>query len=305
MKPENRRTALKKMAAGGALAAAWPLANAIGANTIGATPVRATPVSAVPARAETTFRHSVCRWTYGNMPLHKLCEEVKAMGAHAIDLVGPDDWGTLKEHGLDSSMCNGAELNLTDGWCDVNYHADLVKNYRDMIPRVAEAGYTNLICFSGNRRGMSEEEGLQHAVNGLMEVLPLAEQYGVVLQMELLNSKVDHEDYMADHTAWGVELCRRLDTDHFKLLYDIYHMQIMEGDVIRTIRDSQLYVGHYHTAGVPGRNEIDQSQELYYPAIIQAINETNFDGYVAQEFIPTADDELGSLKEAFATCGLS
>lgn len=284
---------MKKILAGGALLSTLPATAALAASQ----PQKS-------GLANVPYKHSVCRWTFGKLPLNKLCEEVKGMGVQAIDLVGPDDWATLKKYGMDSSMCNGAELNLTDGWCDVRYHAELVKRYRNMIPRVKEAGYRNLICFSGNRRGMSEEEGLQYAVKGLKEILPLAEQYGVVIQMELLNSKVDHADYMADHTDWGVELCRRLGTEHFKLLYDIYHMQIMEGDVIRTIKDNQLYIGHYHTAGVPGRHEIGEEQELYYPAIMKAIAETNFDGYVAQEFMPEAKDGLASLKEAFAICGL-
>ncbi|MFA0964097.1 hydroxypyruvate isomerase family protein [Roseivirga sp. BDSF3-8] len=295
MKGESRRTSLKKLAAGGAALALMP--------AWGVEALAETSQSYVTS-APTPYRHSVCRWTFGSMSLNRLCKEVKSMGAQAIDLVGPDDWDTLKKHGLDSSMCNGAELNLTDGWADTTHHADLVKNYRDMIPRVAEAGYRNLICFSGNRRSLSEEEGLQNCVRGLGEVLPLAEQYGVVLHMELLNSKVDHPDYMADHTAWGVDLCRRLDSEHFKLLYDIYHMQIMEGDVIRTLRDSQLHIGHYHTAGVPGRNEPDEGQELYYPAIMKAIADTGFKGYVAQEFIPKEKNNLVSLKKAFATCGL-
>lgn len=171
-----------------------------------------------------------------------------------------------------------------------------------MILKVAAAGYTNLICFSGNRRGMDDETGWQNCVDGLKQVLPLAEKHKVILVMELLNSKVDHKDYQCDKTAWGVELCKRLGSENFKLLYDIYHMQIDEGDVIRTIRDNHRYIAHYHTAGVPGRHEIDETQELQYPAIMKAILATGFKGFVAQEFIPLNKNKLASLEKAVRIC---
>jgi hydroxypyruvate isomerase len=224
------------------------------------------------------------------------------MGIKGIDLVGPKDWPVLKKHGLESTMCNGAEISLTEGWNNKKHHATLIKNYSDMIPLVAKAGYTNLICFSGNRDGMDDETGLQNSVEGLKKILPLAEKHKVVLVMELLNSKIDHKDYQCDKTWWGAELAKRLGSENFKLLYDIYHMQIDEGDVIRTIRDNHQYIAHYHTAGVPGRNEIDETQELYYPAIIRAIKETGFKGYVAQEFIPKGKDKLASLRKAIQVC---
>lgn len=224
------------------------------------------------------------------------------MGIRGIDLVGPKDWPVLKQHGLESTMCNGAEISLTEGWNNTQHHATLIKNYSDMIPMVAKAGYTNLICFSGNRNGMDDESGLQHAVEGLRKILPLAEKHKVVLVMELLNSRVDHKDYMCSRTSWGVELVKRLGSDNFRLLYDIYHMQIDEGDIIRTIRDNHQYIAHYHTAGVPGRNEIDETQELNYPAIMRAIRDTGFKGYVAQEFIPTRSDKLASLKQSIQIC---
>ena len=201
-------------------------------------------------------------------------------------------------------MCNGAEISLTEGWNDPQYHEQLIKNYTEIIPQAAEAGYTNIICFSGNRRGMNDYVGLQNCVEGLSKIMPLAKKHGIVIQMELLNSKVDHIDYMCDHTLWGVELCRRLDTDNFKLLYDIYHMQIMEGDVIRNIREYHPYLGHYHTGGNPGRHEIDETQELYYPAIMKAILATGYKGQVAQEFLPTWDDKIASLKEGFLICDI-
>ncbi len=214
------------------------------------------------------INHSVCQWCYGSIPLEDLCIAVKKIGFSAIDLIGPKDWPTLKKHGIYSSMCNGAEINLTDGFAEKKFHAQLITNYTSVIPQVAAAGYKNLICFSGNRRGMDDETGLRNATEGLKQIIGLAEKNGVTLQMELLNSKIDHKDYMCDKSAWGVELCKRIGSPNFKLLYDIYHMQIDEGDVIRTINEHHQYFGHYHTGGVPGRHEIDETQELFYPAII-------------------------------------
>lgn len=251
------------------------------------------------------INHSVSRWTYGDLSIEELCQLVKSIGFGAIDLCGPDDWPVLKKYGLDSSMCNGAELNLTDGWADTTFHKDLVQRYTKLIPEVAEAGYKNLVCFSGSKRNLSAEQGLENAVTGLQKILPLAKKHKVVLQMELLNSKVDHPDYLADNSAWGIALCKRLDSPNFKLLYDIYHMQIDEGDVIRTIKNNHSYFGHYHTAGVPGRHEIDDSQELNYGAIALAIKETGFSGYLAQEFIPSPVSKAGraqSLKQAIHIC---
>ena len=248
------------------------------------------------------INHSVCRWTYSYLPLDELCNAIKKIGFHAIDLVGPKDWPVLKTHGIYSSMCNGAEISLTKGWADKQYHATLIKNYSEHIELVAAAGYKNLICFSGSRNGMDDETGLKNCVEGLKQILPLAEKKGILLQMELLNSKVDHKDYMCDKSKWGVELCRQISSESFKLLYDIYHMQIDEGDVIRTIKNNYAYFGHYHTGGVPGRNEINENQELFYPAIIKAIKETGFKDYVAQEFIPAGKDKIASLKDAIKIC---
>jgi hydroxypyruvate isomerase len=248
------------------------------------------------------INHSACRWCYSTIELDELCAAAKKIGLKGIDLVGPKDWATLKKHDLHSTMCNGAEINLTDGFADKKFHATLQKSYTEMIPQVAAAGYTNLICFSGSRRGMDNETGWSNCVEGLKPLVALAEKHKVVLIMELLNSKVNHKDYMCDRTAWGVELCTRLGSENFKLLYDIYHMQIDEGDVIRTINDSHQYIGHYHTGGVPGRNEIDETQELYYPAIMKAIVATGFKGYVAQEFMPKNPDKLASLKKAIQIC---
>jgi hydroxypyruvate isomerase len=255
-----------------------------------------------PIALKGNINHSVCRWCFSQLTLPELCVVAKDMGLKAIDLIGPKEWPVLKAHGLDSSMCNGAELNLVDGWIEPKFHPQLIKNYTEHIDLVSNAGYKNLICFSGNRRGMDEETGLKNMTEGIKKIIGLAEKKGVVLQIEVFNSKVNHPDYMADNTTWTIELCKRIGSPNFKILYDIYHMQISEGDIINTIANHHDYFGHYHTAGVPGRHEIDESQELYYPAIMKAIVATGYKGYVAQEFIPTASDKLGALKKAVTIC---
>ncbi|NJB70520.1 hydroxypyruvate isomerase [Saonia flava] len=248
------------------------------------------------------INHSACRWCYNDIPFEELLQHFNTLGIKAIDLVGPEEWPLMKKYNIHASMCWGAGKGILEGWNDPKLHEELIADYKQMIPRVAEAGYTNLICFSGNRNGMNDLVGLHNCVEGLKQIVPLAEEHGVVLQMELLNSKVDHKDYMCDNSLWGIELCRRLGSDNFKLLYDIYHMQIMEGDVIRNIQEYHQYYGHYHTGGNPGRHEIDETQELYYPAIMKAIIETGFKGHVAQEFIPTWEDKIAALKQGITIC---
>ncbi len=249
------------------------------------------------------INHSVCRWTYNFVPLDDLCKAVKEIGFSAIDLVGPKDWPVLQQHGIFSSMCyTNGENSLTKGWNNPDYHDVLMKDMTEVIPLAAKAGYKNVICFSGSRNGMDDETGLKNCADGLKKVMALAEKNKIIVQMELLNSKVDHKDYMCDHTPWGVELCKRIGSENFKLLYDIYHMQIDEGDVIRTIQDHHQYLGHYHTGGVPGRHEIDETQELYYPAIMRAILKTGFTDYVAQEFIPAGENKIESLRAAVKIC---
>ena len=288
----NRRTVIKNMLAGtvaagatGALSSFMPVVK-----------------QAENEVLKNNINHSVCRWCYNELSLDELCAAAKSIGLKGIDLVGPKEWSMLKKHGLDSPMCNGAEINLTDGFNDPRYHATLQKSYSAMIPLVAQAGYKNLICFSGSRRGKDDETGRANCVRGLTPLLELAAKHKVVLVMELLNSKIDHKDYQCDHTAWGVALAKRLGSENFKLLFDIYHMQIDEGDVIRNITDYHPYIAHYHTGGVPGRHEIDDTQELYYPAIMRAIKATGFTGYVAQEFIPKQADKIASLKKAVQLC---
>ncbi len=252
------------------------------------------------------INHAVCQWCYNFIPLEELCLAVKEIGFGAIDLLGPKDWPMLQKYNLFSSMCYiDGPVSLTNGFNNKTYHNQLIKSYEAVIPLMAKAGYKNLICFSGSRNGMDDETGLKNCTEGLKKILPLAEKNGIIIQMELLNSKIDHKDYMCDKTAWGVELCKRTGSENFKLLYDIYHMQIDEGDVIRTIRDNHQYIGHYHTAGVPGRHELDEKQELNYPAIMNAIVATGFKDYVAQEFIPTAKetkDKIAALKTAISIC---
>jgi len=250
------------------------------------------------------LKQSVAQWTYHNMPLDELCQTVKQLGFSAIDLVGPDQWPTLKKYGVHASMCWGAQLTISKGFAETQYHDELVQNYTKHIDLVADAGYRNLLCFSGDRNGMDPAVGLSNTEAGLKRILGHAEKRGVMIVMELLNSKVDHPDYLCDNSAWGIELCKRVGSPNLGLLYDIYHMQIMEGDIIATIRKYHEYFVHYHTGGVPGRHEIGEEQELNYPAICRAIRETGYDGYLAHEFLPTVSDPVASLREAVRLCDI-
>ena len=301
----KRRTFIRTAAFGSVALSASMLSTGcqVNANAIGAS--HASDNNGVMPPLKNNINHSVSRWTYGDLSIVELCEVVKSLGFSAIDLVGPQDWPVLQQYGIDSSMCNGAEINLVDGFIHPQFHDELEKRYIKHIDLMAEAGYVNLVCFSGNARSMSEARGLQNAIAGLKRIVPYAEEKGIVLQMELFNSKVDHPDCMADNSAWGIELCKAINSPNFKLLYDIYHMQISEGDIIRTINDNHQYFGHYHTAGVPGRGEIGDNQELNYPAIARAIKATGFTGYLAQEFIPTPktrDGQIASLAQALQIC---
>ena len=260
------------------------------------------PKTTPPQQLKHNINHSACYWCYDSIPLETFLKSLNQLDIRAIDLVGPEDWPLLKKYNIHASMCWGAGLGITKGWNDPTLHDGLIADYLQMIPKVAAAGYTNLICFSGNRNGMDDEEGLANCITGLKRILPLAEKHGIVLQMELLNSKVNHKDYMCDSTSWGVALCKALGSENFKLLYDIYHMQIMEGDIIRNIQQYHPYFGHYHTGGNPGRNEIDETQELFYPAIMKAIVATGFKGHVAQEFVPTWENKIDALRQGVTIC---
>ena len=293
--PKSRRELLKNIGRV-ALASSLPSASLVASDTTS------------NYKLGNTINHSVCSWTYNFLTLNELCTVVKKIGIRAIDLVAPKDFSILQENNIECSMCYTAgKVSLTQGWNDPLQHEWLIKDYKEAIPIIANAGYKNLICFSGNRNGMSEELGLRNCVEGLKQIIPLAEKHGIIIQMELFNSKVDHKDYMADRSAWGIELCKRLGSPNFKLLFDIYHMQISEGDIVRSIQENHAYFGHYHTAGVPGRHEIDESQELFYPAIMKAIAATGYTGFVAQEFIPsgkTNTDKINALKKAIKICDI-
>src|SRR5262249_37559673 len=229
----------------------------------------------------------VCRWCYGKVPLDQLAAAAKKMGYRSIELLGPKEFATVKEQGLTCAMIRCA--SIADGLNRPENHDRIEKELREHIEFAAAEQIPNVICMSGNRKGMPDEEGLENCARGLKRVLGFAEEKQVTICMEGLNSKVDHKDYMYDKTPWGVALCKKLGSPRFKLLYDIYHMQIMEGDVIATIRKYKEYIGHYHTGGVPGRNEIDETQELNYPTIVKAILATGYTGYLGQEFIPKRD----------------
>ncbi len=248
------------------------------------------------------IKQAVARWCYKDISMDDLSKAAAAMGILGVDLVGPEDWPALKKHGLICTMTTGAGT-IPSGLNRKENHDALEREFRENIPRVAAAGFPNVITFSGNRRGQSDQEGLENCVIGLNRVKGIAEQHGVTVCLELLNSKIDHLDYQCDHTAWGVEIVKRVNSPRVKLLYDIYHMQIMEGDVIRTIRQNINWIGHFHTGGVPGRNELDDRQELNWPAIMRAIADTGYSGYVAHEFVPTRDP-LKSLGEAVRLCAV-
>jgi hydroxypyruvate isomerase len=252
-----------------------------------------------PAPVKGRIKQSVCRWCYGRIPLETLAKEARKMGYASIELLLPPEVKRVQPFGLTCAMIGGA--SISEGLNRTQNHAKIEKELRERIEFAAEEGLPNVICMSGNRRGMDDEEGLKNCLAGLKRVIGLAEEKKVTLCMEGLNSKVDHKDYMYEHTAWGVELCKRLGSPRFKLLYDIYHMQIMEGDVIRTIRQHKDCIAHFHTGGNPGRHEIDATQELNYPAIVRAILDTGYQGYLGQEFIPTRDP-LASLEQGFRIC---
>jgi hydroxypyruvate isomerase len=271
---------------------------------------RLTAADAV-AGSKGNINHSACKWCYSKISLDELCAAGKPMGLTSIDLLQPADFPTLKKYGLTCAMVSNPTAKAPDGktlggieraWNRKEHHDLLVQAYEPQIAAVADAGMKHLICFSGNRDKMDDETGLKNSAEGLKRLMALCEKRGVILVMELLNSRVDHPDYQCDKSAWGVALCKQIGSAHFKLLYDIYHMQIMEGDVIATIKREHQYFAHYHTGGVPGRNEIDETQELNYGAIMKAIVATGFKGHVAQEFIPARPDAIASLKQAVGIC---
>ena len=256
-------------------------------------PKAASVDTTLPAKLKGNINHSVCRWCYDKIKLDDLCAAGKQMGLVAIDLLNPPEFETARKYGLGG---------ITKAWNRVEHHDKLVQAYTQRLKETADASYERLICFSGNRAGLDDAQGLDNCEAGLKRILPLAEQLKVTLCMELLNSKRNHKDYQCDHVAWGTELVKRISSERFKLLYDIYHMQIMDGDICDTIRENHQYFDHYHTGGVPGRAEIDETQELHWPRVMQAIVATGFKGYVAQEFVPKRPDAIASLRQAVNIC---
>jgi hydroxypyruvate isomerase len=263
------------------------------ASVLGAEAIKAAPQKG-------RIKQSVARWCYQKMSIDDLCRNAADMGLSAVDLVQPEDWPTLAKYGLVSSMVYSA-ATIPDGWNRKENHDRLVTEMQAGIERAAAAKLPNVITFSGLRRGMSDEEGKENCIAGLRRVSKIAEDHNVTINLELLNSKIDHHDYQCDHTVWGVAVMRGVGSPNVKLLYDIYHMQIMEGDIIRTIRDNIQYIGHFHTGGVPGRHELDQTQELQWRTVAQAIADLNFTGFMAHEFVP-AKDPMTSLRQAVELC---
>ncbi|AXT50442.1 hydroxypyruvate isomerase [Aquimarina sp. BL5] len=294
MSKVNRRKAIKNLSLG------------IGAIGFGST-VMAQSVSESISNSfqddlKGNINHSVCRWCYQNIPLEEFAKKSKAIGIKAIDLLKPEEWKIVIEQGLSCSLATDTFASITNGFNDPKNHSELQIKYQNLISQASNSGINQVIVFSGNRNGISEEKGLENCAKGLDPLVKHAEKNGVTLIMELLNSKVDHKDYQCDLTPWGVLLVDKIGSTSFKLLYDVYHMQIMEGDIIATINKYKDYIAHYHTGGVPGRHEINHTQELNYPAIMKAIVANGFTGYVAQEFIPTYEDSLEALKEGIMIC---
>src|SRR5215204_6154058 len=247
------------------------------------------------------LKQSVSRWCFAKIPLPELCKTVADMGLTAIDLLTEKDWPVVREHGLICSMGSGFGGSIADGLNVKGNHDKIVAGLERGIPLAAAQKVPNLITFFGNRRGMSDDEATANCIEGLNRIKKTAEQHGVTVCVELLNSKVDHKDYQGDRSAFGVNIVKAVGSPRIKLLYDIYHMQIMEGDVIRTIRDNKEYFAHFHTGGVPGRHELDDTQELQWRSVANAIAETGFQGYFAHEFVPVRDP-ITSLREAVAMC---
>ncbi len=272
---------------------------AMGVNRLHAA-VQATSSEPTGQSQKGRLKQSVCRWCYGKMSVDELCKNAAGMGLKSVELLGESEWSIPAKHGLTCAVANGP-TSIARGWNRREHHDEFVKESDRLLPLIKQAGLPNMIVFSGNRDGLDDHEGIKNCVTGLKRLMPLAEQLGVTVIMELLNSKVDHKDYQCDHTLRGVEVVQGVSSPRFKLLYDIYHMQSMEGDVIRTVLDHLPHIAHFHTGGVPGRNEIDETQELQYAAICRAIVEAGFTGFLAQEFIPKRDP-MTSLRQAVALC---
>jgi hydroxypyruvate isomerase len=284
----NRRKMIGSIAGAAVVTAAGPMSNVF-AGTGESTPLKG------------NIHHSVSQWCYDDIPLESFARSCKAMGIESIELLGEKDWPVVKNAGLGCAVGYATDFGIPKGFNRIENHEKLIADFEQTIPKAAAAGVPNLICFSGNREGQDDNEGMINCATGLRKLMPLAEKNGVTIIMELLNS-YGHKDYQCDNTAWGAALCEMVGSERFKLLYDIYHMQIMEGNIIETITKYSPYIGHIHTGGVPGRNELDETQELYYPAIMKALLKNGYKGFVGQEFVPAQKDKLESLRKCILIC---
>jgi hydroxypyruvate isomerase len=274
---------------------------AAGASIVGTLAASSLRAADEPRKPKGNIKQSVCYWCYqSKFPLDKLAEEAKKIGYQSVELLNQDQIKLVKKIGLTCAVM-GTAGSIADGLNRKENHDKIVKQLENNIEFAAAEDIPNVLVMSGNRRGMADDEGMENCAIGLKRVMKLAEEKKITVLMEGLNSKVNHKDYMYDFTKWGVGLCKKVGSERFKLLYDIYHMQIMEGDVIRTIQDNKQYIGHYHTGGNPGRNEIDETQELNYPAIVKAIVATGYKGFIGQEFIPKREP-IASLAQGFRIC---
>jgi len=285
----NRRKMIGKIAGAAAITAVSPLNNVLAGVREGKIQLKG------------NIRHSVSQWCFNDIPLEDFAKACKEMGIESIELLKEDEWPIVKSAGLKCAVGYATDFGIPKGFNRIANHEKLINDFQTIIPKAAEAGIPNLICFSGNREGQNDNEGLINCSKGLRKLMPAAEKYGVTIIMELLNS-YGHKDYQCDKTSWGSALCEMVGSERFKLLYDIYHMQIMEGNVIDTITKYSQYIGHIHTGGVPGRHELDDTQELYYPAIMNALVKTGYKGFVGQEFVPAQKDKLESLSKCIQIC---
>jgi hydroxypyruvate isomerase len=247
------------------------------------------------------IHHSVSQWCYDDIALGDFARVCKEMGIESIELLYEKDWAIVKKAGLKCAVGYATDLGIPKGFNRIENHEKLISDFETMIPKASAAGVPNLICFSGNREGLDDNEGMINCAKGLGRLMPSAEKHGVTILMEMLNGN-DHKDYQCDKTTWGIALCEMVKSPRLKLLYDIYHMQIMEGNIIDTITKYSPYIGHIHTGGVPGRNEIDETQELNYPAIMRALLKTGYKGFVGQEFVPSQKNKLESLRKCILLC---
>jgi hydroxypyruvate isomerase len=292
----SRRRMLKSTIAGTALVSSVPMASSLAWGQ-----EKAAVSTDSPTQRKGRIRQSVSRWCYPKMTLDELCAYSAQIGLKGVDLLEPQDYETPKKYGLICTMGYVGAGTIPDALNVVANHDKIEAALRLNVPLAAKAGVPNVITFSGNRHGMSDEEGAKNVILGLNRVKKIAEDNNVVLNLELLNSKVNHKDYMADHTAWGVAVMKEVNSPHVKLLYDIYHMQIMEGDLIATIKENIQWLGHFHTGGVPGRHELNNTQEVQWDGVMRGIVDSGYKGYVAHEFVPTGDPKA-SLLQAVDLC---